>query len=62
MNVQYGDMNNSRLYVYVKCSKFEEFLNAPCYDKLETNVFQVAHFLLVYLACVMVKRVSVNVI
>jgi hypothetical protein len=49
MNVQYGDMNNSRLYICVECSKIEEFLNAPCYDKLETNVFQFVHFLLVYL-------------
>jgi hypothetical protein len=49
MNVQYGDMNNSRLYICVECSKIEEFLNAPCYDKLEANVFQFIHFLLVYL-------------
>jgi hypothetical protein len=37
-------------FICVECSKIEEFINAPCYDKLEANVFQVAHFLLVYLA------------
>jgi hypothetical protein len=50
MNVRYGDMNNSRLCVCVECSKIENFLNAPCYDKLEVDVFQITHFLLVYLA------------